>query len=92
MSKENTIGAILLGAAVGVAVLRFYNMPEEERHEFISHLKNRAHELLDDTEGTMDRVKHHFAQIDLKENSVGKLLGLKNLFTELFGSDRRFLL
>jgi len=92
MSKENTIGAILLGAAVGVALLRFYNMPEEERNEFISHLKNRAHELLDDTEGTMERVKHHFAQIDLKENSVGKLLGLKNLFTELFGSDRRFLL
>ena len=68
MSKENTIGAILLGAAVGVALLRFYNMHEEERNEFISHLKNRAHELLDDTEGTMDRVKHHFAQIDLKEN------------------------
>ena len=92
MSKENTIGAILLGAAVGVALLRFYNMPEEERNEFISHLKNRAHELLDDTEGTMDRVKHHFAQIDVKENTVDKLLGLKNLLTELFGSNRRFLL
>jgi hypothetical protein len=92
MSKENTIGAILLGAAVGVALLKFYNMPEEERQEFISHLKNRAHELLDDTEGTMDRVKHHFAQIDLKENTVDKLLGLKNLVTELFGSNRRFLL
>jgi hypothetical protein len=92
MSKENTIGAILLGAAIGVALLRFYNMPEEERNEFISHLKNRAHELLDDTEGTMDKVKHHFAQIDIKENAVDKLLGVKNLLTELFGSNRRFLL
>jgi hypothetical protein len=92
MSKEKTIGAILLGAAAGVALLRFYNMPDDERREFISHLKNRAHELLDDTEGTMNRVKHHFAQIDNKDHPVDKLLVVKNLLTELFGSDRRFLL
>ena len=92
MSKEKTIGAILLGAAAGVALLRFYNMPDDERREFISHLKNRAHELLDDTEGTMNRVKHHFAQIDNKDHPVDKLLVAKNLLTELFGSDRRFLL
>ena len=92
MSNEKTIGAIILGAAVGVALLRFFNMPEEERREFISHLKNRAHDLLDDTEGTMNKVKHHFAQIDMKENSVDKILVVKNLLTDLFGSDRRFLL
>lgn len=42
MSKEKTIGAIILGAAAGVALVRFYSMPDEERKEFISHLKNRA--------------------------------------------------
>ena len=92
MSNEKTRGAIILGAAAGVALVRFYNMPDEERKEFISHLKNRAHELLDDAEGTMNRVKHHFAQIDNNENAVDKLLVVKNLLTELFGSDRRFLL
>lgn len=92
MSKEKTISGLILGAAVGVALLRFFNMPEQERREFIDHLKNRAHELLDDTEGTINRVKHHFAEIDSKAHPVDKLLVVKNLLTELFGSDRRFLL
>lgn len=92
MSKETTIGAIILGAVVGVALLRFYQMPEEDRREFVSHLKNRAHDLLDDTEGTMHKVKHHFAQVDTKEHPVDKLLVVKNLISELFGSERRFLI
>ena len=92
MSKENMIGAIILGAAAGVALVRFFSMPGEERSEFVSHLKSRAQDLLDDAEGTMGRVKHHFAQIDNKENAVDKLLVAKNLLTELFGSERRFLL
>ena len=92
MSKETTIGALILGAVAGVAILRFYSMPPEERNEFISHLKNRAHDLLDDTEGTLNKVKHHFAQIDTKENAVDKLLVVKNLLSDLFGSERRYLL
>lgn len=92
MSNEKTIGAIILGAAAAVALLRFFSMPEKERNEFISHLKNRAHDLLDDTEGTMNRVKHHFAEIDNKVHPVDKLLVAKNLITDLFGSERRFLL
>ena len=92
MSKVTTIGALLLGAVAGVALLRFYSMPQEERNEFISHLKNRAHDLLDDTEGTLNKVKHHFAQIDAKQNGVDKLLVVKNLLSDLFGSERRYLL
>lgn len=92
MSKETTIGALLLGAVAGVALLKFYSMPQEERNEFISHLKNRAHDLLDDTEGTLNKVKHHFAQIDTKQNGVDKLLVVKNLLSDLFGSERRYLL
>lgn len=92
MSKETTIGALLLGAVAGVALLKFYSMPREERNEFISHLKNRAHDLLDDTEGTLNKVKHHFAEIDNKQNAVDKLLVVKNLLSSLFGSERRYLL
>jgi hypothetical protein len=94
MSKSNTIGAIILGAAVGVAILEFFNMPDDERREFLSHLKNRAHDLLDDAEDTVDRVKQHFAEIDMKpkEEWVDKLFVAKRLLTELFGSERRFLI
>ena len=92
MSKEKTIGALILGAAVGVALLKFYTMPEEDRREFITHLKNRAHDLLDDAEGTMDKVKNHFADIDAKEHHVDKLLVVKRLLSDLFGSEKRYLI
>ena len=68
MSKSNTIGAVILGAAAGLALLKFFSMPDDERQEFISHLKNRAHDLLDDAEETVDTVKQHFAEIDAKQS------------------------
>ncbi len=94
MSRSNTIGAIILGAAVGVALLEFFNMPEEEREEFYCHIKNRAHDLLDDVEGTVDTVKQHFAEIDRKpkEEWVEKFLVVKRLLSNLFGYERRFLI
>ncbi|MEP6597475.1 MAG: hypothetical protein ABJA71_16090 [Ginsengibacter sp.] len=94
MSKSNYIGAIILGAAAGLALIKFYSMPDEEREEFISHLKNRAHDLLDDAENTVDKVNHYFAEIDTKQRSewVDKLFIVKRLVTDLFGSERRYLI
>ena len=93
MSKSNTIGAVILGAAAGVAILKFFNMPEEEREEFYAHLKERADKLLEVTEGTIETIKSHFAQIDekAKEEWVDKLLIAKNLLNELFGSAKKYL-
>jgi hypothetical protein len=94
MSKENTIGALILGAAVGVALLKFYSMPKEDKDEFISHLKNKAHDLLDDAEGTVERIKDHFAEIDSKQPNewVDKMFVIKRMLGELFGSERRYLM
>lgn len=92
MSKANTIGAIILGAAAGVALIKFFSMPELERDEFVTHLKNRAHDLLDDAEGTVDKVKNHFAEIDSREHPIDKLFVVKRLISELFGSEKRFLI
>ena len=94
MSKSNYIGAIILGAAAGLALLKFYSMSQEEREEFISHLKDRAHDLLDDAENTVDKVNHYFAEIDTKASNewVDKLFIVKRLLTDLFGSERRYLI
>ncbi len=94
MVRANYIGALILGAAVGVALLRFYSMPKEERDEFLDHLKNRAHDLLDDAEGTVEQVKYHFAEIDTKQPDewVDKLFVVKRLLSNLFGSERRYLI
>jgi hypothetical protein len=92
MSKGNTIGALILGAAVGTALIKYYSMPDYERQEFMSHLKNRAHDLLDDAENTVDKVQQHFAEIDAKQSPVDKLFVFKRLLSDLFGSERRFLI
>ena len=94
MLKSNVIGAIILGAAASVALLEFYRMPYYEREEFLSHLKNKTHDLLDDAEGTLDTVKVHFDEIDsIPVNQwVDKLFVVKRLLTNLFGSERRYLL
>ncbi len=92
MSKGNTIGAIILGVAAGVALLKFFSMPEDERQEFISHLKNKAHDLLDDAEGTVEKVKQHFAEIDDKHQPVDKLFVIKRMLTDMFGSEKRYLI
>ena len=94
MSKSNYIGAIILGAAAGLAILKFYTMPDDEKREFISHLKNRAHDLLDDAENTFDKVNFYFDQIDAKARNewVDKLFVVKKLLTDLFGSEKRYLI
>ena len=94
MSRTNTLGALILGAAVGVALVKFFSMPEDEKEEFLTHLKTRAHDLLDDAEGTLNKVQNHFAEIDTKPSDawVDKLFVGKRLITELFGSDKRFLI
>lgn len=94
MSNTNYIGAIILGATAGLAVLKFYSMPDEERQEFITHLKNRAHDLLDDAENTADKVSHYFAEIDTKPPNewIDKLFIVRRLLVDLFGSERRYLI
>ena len=94
MSKSNYIGIIILGAAAGLALLKFYSMPDEEKREFVAHLKNRAYDLLDDAENTFDKVNHYFDEIDIKSRNawVDKLFIVKRLITDLFGSERRYLI
>lgn len=94
MAKSNTIAAIILGASAGVALLKFYSMPKEERDEFFSHLKNRTNILLDNAEETVEKVEHFMDEIKVQgENDwLQKLLVLKKMFKDLYGSEKHYLL
>ena len=93
MSKSNYIPAIILGAAAIVTVLKFYEMPKEERDLFFSNLKNKTHNLLDEAEVTIDKVEHYVAQLKSKssEEWVDKVHIIRNMFKELYGHELRFL-
>ena len=94
MNQSNTIAAVILGAAAGVALIRFFNMPKEERDLFFSHLKNTTHHLLDDAEDTVEKVEHYMDEIKSKRENewIDKLYILKKMFRELYGSEKHYLL
>jgi phage-related protein len=94
MAKSTTIASLILGASIGFALLKFYNMPKEEREAFYGHLKNTTNDLLDDAETTVEKVEHYMDEIKLKgENDwIEKLYVLKKMFTDFYGTERRYIL
>ena len=94
MAKSNTIAAVILGAAAGVALLKFFSMPKEDKDAFLSYLRNKTNDLLDDAEATVEKIERFMDEIKLKgeDELVDKLYILKKMFGELYGSEKRYLL
>ena len=77
MTNPDKATVVLLAAAVGMALYKFYNMSQQERDDFYNTVKEKAQLLLKDTDQTVDTVKHYFGQIDSKEAVADKLLLFK---------------
>jgi hypothetical protein len=94
MARSSTVAAIILGVSAGIALLKFFNMPKEERDEFISNLKRRTDELLNDAEETIEKVERFMDEIKLKgeDEWVEKLLVVKRMMKELYGNENYYLL
>lgn len=94
MTKSDKAALIIIGAAAGVAVWRFFNMPVEQRNEFYRHVKETTSELLDNAEDTVEKVDHFISQIDErgKNEWIDKLYLVKKMFRDLYGSDKKYLL
>jgi glutaredoxin 2 len=94
MTNTNKVAALILGAAAGVALVKFFSMPKEERKEFYSHLKNTTHELLDNAEDTVEKVEHFMNEYNSKgkDEWIDKLYIVKKMFRNLYGSDKHYLL
>ena len=94
MTKSDKAALIIIGAAAGVAVWRFFNMPVEQRNEFYRHIKETTSELLDNAEDTVEKVDHFISQIDERGTNewIDKLYLVKKMFRDLYGSDKRYLL
>ena len=87
MAKSSTIAGIILGASIGVALLKFYNLPKEERDAFFDRIKKQTDYLLDNAEDTVEKVERFMGEIkDKDENEwVEKLYVLKKMFRDLYG-------
>lgn len=91
---KSTIASLILGASIGFALLKFYSMPEEDKQEFLDHLKKTTNDLLDDAEATVEKVEHYVDEIKLKGEKkwVEKLYVLKKMFTDFYGTEKKYLL
>ena len=69
-------------------------MPKEDREAFYDHLKNTTNDLLDDAETTVEKVEHYMDEIKLKgeDEWIQKLYVLKKMFTDFYGTERRYIL
>ncbi|HZW69279.1 MAG TPA: hypothetical protein VFF57_00330, partial [Hanamia sp.] len=63
---KSTIASLILGASIGFALLKFYSMPEEDKQDFLDHLKKTTNDLLDDAEATVEKVEHYVDEMKLK--------------------------
>ena len=93
MAKSSTIAAIIFGASIGVALLKFYSMPKEERDAFFDRLKKQTDYLLDNAEDTVEKVERFMGEIKNKEENewMEKLYVVKKMFKNLYGTDSSYL-
>lgn len=91
MTNKNKVAAVILGAAVGVALVRFFNLPKEERADILRGIKEKTTELLDDAENTVTRVENFMDDFQSSgENEwIDKLYLVKKAFTDFYGDATR---
>lgn len=94
MANKNKITALILGAAVGVALVKFFSMPKDDREAFYNYLKDQTSLLLDNAEDTVDKVEHYMDEFKEKNDDewIEKLFVLKKMFKNLYGTDKHYLL
>ncbi len=92
--NKSTIASLILGASIGFALLKFYSMPEEDKQDFLDHLKKTTNDLLDDAEATVEKVEHYVDEIKLKGEKkwIEKLYVLKKMFTDFYGTEKKYFL
>ncbi len=89
MAKSSTIAAVIFGASIGVALLKFYSLPKEDRDAFFDKLKKTTDNLLDNAEDTVEKVEQYMNEMKSKgENDwIEKIYVVKKMLKELYGTN-----
>lgn len=94
MSRNDKIAAVILGAAVTYAAIKFFSLEKEERKELCEKFKNKTNELLTDADTTVDKVNEFIEEYEeqSKEAWMDKFFVVRRMIRSLYGSDKRFFL
>ena len=94
MKNSKTIGGLVLGAAVGLALYKFFKLPKEERNEIMYRIKETTNDLLDNAEDTVEKVEQYISEINSKGKGewIDKMYVLRKMFKNFYGSAKNYLL
>lgn len=89
MESKKNIGTIVIGAAAAWALYSYLKMPKQDRQELVERIKDKASQLLDDADTTVEKVQHYVAQIQHTHPNewFDKLYLVRKMFQEFFGHD-----
>ena len=83
------MATFLLGAAAAFGAYKYSKMSDEEKEKLSATLKDKAHKLKDQAEGTMDKAKEYFEELRTKGADALKehMPGVEEFFSHLFKSN-----
>lgn len=94
MEKKSKIAALILGAAAGVAIIKYLSMTPEEKSEFCDFIKEKTSDLLDNAEASVGKIEHFMNEYKSKPDDdwIDKLYVIKKMLKDLYGSEKHSLL
>ncbi|MEP6951226.1 MAG: hypothetical protein ABI863_18195 [Ginsengibacter sp.] len=90
MSVSNKhLATFLFGAAAALAAGKYMNMSDEEKQKLSAKIKDKAHQLKDEAETSVDRAKDYFNELKTKGSDAFKehFPDAEKYFHDLFHKD-----
>jgi vacuolar-type H+-ATPase subunit H len=88
MSVNNKhIATFLLGAAAGIAAMKYMSMSQEEKDKLAADLKDKANKVKDEAEKVMEKAKDYFEELKTKGSEAFKehFADAEKTMSDLFG-------
>jgi vacuolar-type H+-ATPase subunit H len=88
MSVNNKhIATFLLGAAAGIAAMKYMSMSQEEKDKLAADLKDKANKVKDEAEKAMEKAKDYFEELKTKGSEAFKehFADAEKTMSDLFG-------
>ena len=85
------MATFLLGAAAAFGAYKYSKLSDEEKEKLIATLKEKAHNLKDQAEGSVDKAKDYFAELTTKGGEALKehFPGMEEFIGKFFNSEKK---
>ncbi len=85
------MATFLLGAAAAFGAYKYSKLSDEEKEKLIGTLKEKAHNLKDQAEGTVDKAKDYFTELTAKGGDALKehFPGMEEFLGKFFKNDKQ---